>query len=54
MSSPNPYKIPIVDLTAQYDKVRAEVRDAIEAVLETQQFILGPAVKGFESQMQNL
>lgn len=54
MSSPNPYKIPIIDLRAQYDKLRAEVRDAIEAVLETQQFILGPTVKGFESQMQNL
>lgn len=54
MSSPNPYKIPIIDLRAQHDKLRAEVRDAIEAVLETQQFILGPAVKGFESQMQNL
>jgi len=54
VSSPNPYKIPIIDLRAQYDKLRAEVRDAIEAVLETQQFILGPAVKGFESQMQNL
>jgi len=54
VSSPNPYKIPIIDLRAQYDKLRAEVRDAIEAVLETQQFILGPTVKGFESQMQNL
>jgi len=54
VSSPSPYKIPIVDLQAQYDKLRTEVRDAIEAVLETQQFILGPAVKEFEDRMAKL
>lgn len=54
MSSPSPYRIPIVDLRAQYDKLRAEVLDAIEAVIEEQQFILGPAVKSFEDQMQKL
>jgi len=54
VSSPSPYNIPIVDLRAQYDKLRAEVRDAIEAVLETQQFILGPAVKEFEDRMAKL
>ena len=54
MSSPSAYKIPLVDLHAQYGKLRAEVHDAIEAVLETQQFILGPAVKDFEDQMETL
>ena len=54
MSSPNSYKIPIVDLQAQYGKLRAEVRDAVDTVLATQQFILGPAVKAFEDQMEEL
>ncbi len=51
MSSPAPYKIPIVDLRAQYRQIRNEVRQAIDEVNESQQFILGPAVKRFEEQM---
>ena len=54
MSSHGPYKIPIVDLQAQYENLRAEIREAIETVLESQQFILGPAVRDFEDQMQRL
>lgn len=53
MSSPNPFRIPLVDLRAQYAKIRAEVRDAIDEVAESQQFILGPAVTRFEAQMAN-
>jgi dTDP-4-amino-4,6-dideoxygalactose transaminase len=45
------YKIPIVDLRAQYAGIRAEVLAAIGEVLESQQFILGPAVSRFEQQM---
>ena len=45
------YKIPIVDLRAQYAGIRAEVLAAIDEVLESQQFILGPAVSRFEEQM---
>jgi dTDP-4-amino-4,6-dideoxygalactose transaminase len=45
------YKIPIVDLTAQYVKIRDEVRQAIDEVIDSQQFILGRAVKRFEEQM---
>ena len=51
MSSPTPYKIPIVDLHAQYRQIRDQVRQAIDEVNESQQFILGPAVKRFEEQM---
>ena len=51
MSSPAPYKIPIIDLRAQYRQIRDEVRQAIDEVNESQQFILGPAVKRFEKQM---
>ena len=41
-------KIPIIDLKAQYAAIRDEVRRAIDEVLESQQFILGPAVEKFE------
>ena len=51
MSNPSPDKIPIVDLRAQYVKIRAEVRLAIDEVVDSQQFILGPAVTRFETQM---
>jgi len=37
-------------LRAQYRQIRNEVRQAIDEVIESQQFILGPAVKGFEEQ----
>ena len=53
MSSPSPIKISIVDLRAQYARIRAEVRSAIDEVAESQQFILGPAVAQFEAQMAN-
>ena len=51
MSSLPPYKIPLVDLRAQYAGIRSEVDEAFDEVLESQQFILGPAVKRFEEQM---
>jgi dTDP-4-amino-4,6-dideoxygalactose transaminase len=51
VSSVSPYKIPIVDLRAQYSKIREEVRQAIDEVADSQQFILGPAVKDFEEQV---
>jgi dTDP-4-amino-4,6-dideoxygalactose transaminase len=47
----SPYKIPILDLRAQYSGIRAEVRAAIDDVFESQQFILGSAVTRFERQM---
>src|SRR4030095_8078560 len=50
VSNKSPYGVPIVDLRAQYDKIRDEVRRAIDEVAESQQFILGPAVKDFEEQ----
>jgi dTDP-4-amino-4,6-dideoxygalactose transaminase len=51
VSSPRTYKIPIVDLRAQYAGLRSEIRQAVDEVLESQQFILGPAVARFEEQM---
>jgi len=47
----SPYQIPIIDLRAQYATIRSEARRAIDEVIESQQFILGPAVTRFETQM---
>lgn len=41
--------VPFVDLRAQYDTVRDDVRLAMNAVLERGDFILGEAVASFES-----
>ena len=51
MSSPVTFTIPIVDLRAQYGRIRDQVRSAIDEVNDSQQFILGPAVQKFEEQM---
>ena len=36
--------VPLLDLKAQYATIREEVRQAVDAVLESQYFILGPTV----------
>jgi dTDP-4-amino-4,6-dideoxygalactose transaminase len=41
-------KIPIVDLKVQYKTIRKELQQALEEVLESQQFILGATVEKFE------
>jgi len=43
--------IPFVDLRAQYDSIRAEVRSAMDGVLESTAFILGPEVAAFEKEL---
>ncbi|MBI3406132.1 MAG: DegT/DnrJ/EryC1/StrS family aminotransferase [Acidobacteria bacterium] len=48
---PKPAAVPMLDLKAQYASIRKEIRAAIEAVLESQQFILGPNVKALEEEM---
>lgn len=40
--------VPLLDLKAQFNEIRDEIRAAIDAVLESQQFILGPTVAAFE------
>ena len=37
-------RVPLCDLAAQYETIREEIRDAIDEVLESQAFILGPQV----------
>jgi len=40
-----------LDLNRQYAKIRVEIHRAIQEVLESQAFILGPMVEGFEKKM---
>ena len=44
-------EVPLVDLRAQYGEIREEVHKAVEAVFESQHFILGRYVKGLEEQI---
>jgi dTDP-4-amino-4,6-dideoxygalactose transaminase len=43
--------IPLLDLTAQYATIRDEVGSAIQRVLESQHFILGPEVESLEREV---
>ncbi|MGC1308661.1 MAG: DegT/DnrJ/EryC1/StrS family aminotransferase [Phormidesmis sp.] len=42
-------KIPILDLKPQYQSIKADIQAAIDKVLESGQFILGPMVRQFEA-----
>ena len=41
-------KVPLLDLKAQYATIKDETREAVDRVLEGQQFIMGPEVPAFE------
>jgi dTDP-4-amino-4,6-dideoxygalactose transaminase len=41
-------EIPFVDLKVQYAEIKGEIQKAVDAVFESQQFILGPNVKKLE------
>ncbi|HMD31923.1 MAG TPA: DegT/DnrJ/EryC1/StrS family aminotransferase [Candidatus Acidoferrales bacterium] len=49
MSSQPP--IPLLNLPAQFEQIQHELREAIEQVLRSGHFILGPQVKAFESEI---
>ena len=42
---------PLVDLKAQYSEIKSEVDVAIQRVMESQQFILGPEVESLEKEV---
>jgi dTDP-4-amino-4,6-dideoxygalactose transaminase len=44
-------RIPILDLSAQYERIADEMKAAVEGVLKSQQFILGPEVREFEREI---
>ena len=44
-------KVPLLDLKAQYKTIKPEVDQAIERVVESQYFILGPEVEKLENEI---
>ena len=46
-------KIPLLDLKAQYQKIKNQIDEAIQEVLDSQYFILGPKVEEFEKEVSN-
>jgi dTDP-4-amino-4,6-dideoxygalactose transaminase len=44
-------EVPLLDLKTQYHQIRAEVLERIARICDSQQFILGPAVKELERQV---
>jgi UDP-2-acetamido-2-deoxy-ribo-hexuluronate aminotransferase len=45
-------KIPMVDLRGQYEKIKTEVDNSIQEVINTTAFINGPAVKEFQTALE--
>src|SRR5262245_23282316 len=43
--------VPLLDLQAQYQPLRAELLAAIERVCDSQRFILGPEVEALEAEL---
>lgn len=46
-------KVPLLDLQAQYETLRDELREAILRVMDSQQFILGPDVNALEQEIES-
>ena len=44
-------KIPLLDLKVQYSAIQSEIRQAIERVVDSQHFILGPEVEALEQEI---
>ena len=44
-------KVPLIDLQAQYVSVRDPVRQAVDRVFESQQFVMGPEVAALEAEV---
>ena len=51
MSTPETVPVPLLDLKAQYSTIREEIGPAIERVVESQRFILGPEVDALEAEV---
>lgn len=47
----NVTEVPLLDLNAQYDSIKTEVQEAVNRVMDSQYFIMGPEVSGFEEQV---
>src|SRR5712675_2006064 len=53
-ASPSFESVPQLDLTAQYAVIGGEIRAAIEKVLASQQFVLGPEGTALEQEIASL
>lgn len=51
MTAANREPVPFIDLKAQFADVKADVMRAVEAVFDSQAFILGPVVDAFEKDL---
>src|SRR5262245_57783100 len=51
MQEKSQMRIPILDLGVQHQQISAEIDEAIQGVLNSQQFILGPDVKELEKEI---
>src|SRR5207237_4714686 len=43
--------VPLLDLKVQYLSIRDEIRSALDRVMDSQRFILGPEVEAFEREI---
>src|ERR1051325_12215396 len=48
LSDPAVVNVPLLDLVAQYRAIKDEVLPALQAVIESQQFVMGPSVPRLE------
>jgi dTDP-4-amino-4,6-dideoxygalactose transaminase len=48
MPNQAPSRVPYLDLKAQYESIKDELRAAIDEIFETNAYVLGPAVERFE------
>jgi dTDP-4-amino-4,6-dideoxygalactose transaminase len=48
---PTSVTVPLLDLKAQYATIRDEIREALDRVIESQNFILGPEVEALEEEI---
>ncbi len=48
VSLANPHPVAMLDLSRQYTQIRQEILDAVEAVCDSQKYVLGPQVTSFE------
>src|SRR5678816_3322907 len=46
-----PMNVPLLDLKSQFASIRDEVREALDRVVESQHFILGPEVEALEREV---
>src|SRR5262245_43292960 len=53
-ASSSALQFPFLDLKAQFSDIRDEVAAAVEQVLESQQFILGPQVEALENEISHV